>query len=98
MRKIVSIHNPVTYDTIVDVNEPVHIGCIPPPHSVCFVFFFTYFFITDVDECATQENCAHGCHNTLGSYACVCNAAYELGSDGKQCYSPFHVLILSLHP
>lgn len=42
----------------------------------------------DVDECETGENtCAHGCHNTPGSFVCVCNAAYELGADGKQCYS-----------
>lgn len=47
-------------------------------------------FPPDIDECETEEaNCAHGCHNTLGSYVCVCNAAYELGSDGKQCYSQF---------
>lgn len=48
--------------------------------------------VPDIDECQTEaSNCAHGCHNTLGSYVCVCNAAYELGSDGKQCYSAFHV-------
>lgn len=66
-----------------------------------FVVFFppnTFFFVTDVDECETDENnCAHGCHNTLGSYACVCNTAYELGSDGKQCYSAFIGLILLFH-
>lgn len=53
-------------------------------------------FPADIDECDTEEaNCAHGCHNTLGSYACVCNTAYELGSDGKQCYSQFksHLII-----
>ncbi|KAG7256041.1 hypothetical protein CRUP_003371 [Coryphaenoides rupestris] len=37
-----------------------------------------------IDECETpQANCAHGCHNTLGSYACVCLTAYELGADGS---------------
>lgn len=51
--------------------------------------YLLYIFVTDIDECETDANCAHGCHNTLGSYACVCNAAYELGSDGKQCYSQF---------
>lgn len=50
----------------------------------------THCVSSDVDECETKEaDCAHSCHNTLGSYACVCNAAYELGSDGKQCYSQF---------
>lgn len=57
-----------------------------------------HIFVTDIDECETDENnCAHGCHNTLGSYVCVCNAAYELGSDGKQCYSLFDVQTLLLH-
>lgn len=61
----------------------------PSIHSVyCFVLL--HISVTDIDECETEQaNCAHGCHNTLGSYACVCNAAYELGSDGKQCYSQF---------
>lgn len=56
------------------------------------IFFFCVFFVADIDECQTEaSNCAHGCHNTLGSYVCVCNAAYELGSDGKQCYSEIYV-------
>lgn len=58
----------------------------------CFPPFNSASFVPDVDECETQENnCAHGCHNTLGSFVCVCNAAYELGADGKQCYSQSHV-------
>ena len=49
---------------------------------------FCLYFLTDINECETQQaNCAHGCHNTLGSFSCVCLTAYELGSDGKQCYS-----------
>lgn len=64
-------------------------------HFLFFLLFFLHIFVADIDECETEEaNCAHGCHNTLGSYACVCNTAYELGSDGKQCYSEFIVLIL----
>lgn len=80
-----------TYESTVAVN-----ACITP---FCRVFSPQYFFfVTDVDECETDENnCAHGCHNTLGSYACVCNTAYELGSDGKQCYSAFIGLILLFH-
>lgn len=51
---------------------------------------FCHVFIIDIDECEIEEgNCSHGCHNTLGSFVCVCNTAYELGSDGKQCYSEF---------
>ncbi|KAJ8780647.1 hypothetical protein J1605_000690 [Eschrichtius robustus] len=41
----------------------------------------------DVDECATGlAQCAHGCVNTHGSFKCACNAGYELGADGRQCY------------
>lgn len=60
---------------MLDVSCALCVSCAPPP-------------ATDVDECETGENtCAHGCHNTPGSFVCVCNAAYELGADGKQCYS-----------
>ena len=67
-------------------------GC-EPAFRVSVFCFCRVFFVADIDECQTEaSNCAHGCHNTLGSYVCVCNAAYELGSDGKQCYSAFSVL------
>lgn len=76
-------------------NEPV-LTRFNSSLNLCCCFFKPIFF-TDIDECETEEaNCAHGCHNTLGSYACVCNTAYELGSDGKQCYSPLKSLILIL--
>ena len=55
-------------------------------------------FLSDIDECETQQaHCAHGCHNTLGSFACVCLTAYELGSDGKQCYSESTTLYTHYH-
>lgn len=42
----------------------------------------------DVDECATGlAQCAHSCLNTHGSFKCGCHAGYELGADGRQCYS-----------
>lgn len=47
---------------------------------------------SDVDECATGlAQCAHGCLNTHGSFKCVCNAGYELGADGRQCYREWTV-------
>ena len=41
----------------------------------------------DIDECETgQAACAHSCHNNHGSFTCLCNPGYELGSDGRKCY------------
>ena len=40
----------------------------------------------DVDECAEAgQDCAFRCHNTLGSYKCVCPFGYQLAPDGKHC-------------
>ena len=42
--------------------------------------------LIDIDECAEGlEQCAQGCHNTIGSYTCSCNASYVLNSDGRGC-------------
>ena len=44
------------------------------------------FFPIDLDECSLNiDKCAHGCVNTIGSYACYCDAGYKLGSNGLQC-------------
>uniref|UniRef100_A0A8C1TUG2 EGF-like domain-containing protein n=1 Tax=Cyprinus carpio TaxID=7962 RepID=A0A8C1TUG2_CYPCA len=43
--------------------------------------------IQNVDECETGlAACAHSCRNTPGSFSCICNPGYELGSDGRKCY------------
>lgn len=44
--------------------------------------------IVDIDECGTiAEVCEHGeCHNTEGSYFCVCTTpGYELSPDKQRC-------------
>lgn len=39
---------------------------------------------TDIDECASNHNCAHICTNTLGSYECSCRKDYVL-VNGSAC-------------
>lgn len=39
----------------------------------------------DKNECQTGHNCQQICHNTIGSYTCSCNQAYDLNSDGRTC-------------
>ena len=40
----------------------------------------------DVNECLEQDNkCAFRCHNTVGSYRCVCPYGYQLAVDGRHC-------------
>uniref|UniRef100_A0A2K6UV43 Hemicentin-2 n=1 Tax=Saimiri boliviensis boliviensis TaxID=39432 RepID=A0A2K6UV43_SAIBB len=40
---------------------------------------------TDLDECRVRNLCQHACHNTEGSYQCVCPAGYRLLPSGKNC-------------
>lgn len=51
-------------------------------------FFFDMafdFYSPDVDECANPRSCPEHstCHNSLGSYSCVCNTGYESRSGKK---------------
>lgn len=40
---------------------------------------FAAVFITDVDECQTNNGgCQHECHNSIGSYRCSCHNGYVL--------------------
>ncbi|ROT63665.1 putative multiple epidermal growth factor-like domains protein 6 [Penaeus vannamei] len=41
----------------------------------------------DVDECQMPGICSQQCRNTWGSYTCLCNTGYQLGTDHKSCYS-----------
>ena len=44
------------------------------------------FSITDIDECTEDSHrCEQICHNSVGSYACSCNAGYRLSQDGVTC-------------
>ena len=45
-----------------------------------------YFSCIDIDECSEgTDGCDQLCSNNVGSYECVCNAGYRLGSDGFTC-------------
>ncbi|XP_075687673.1 uromodulin-like [Rhinoderma darwinii] len=54
------------------------------------------FTCSDIDECAYSwsNNCSYGiCHNTFGSYTCLCPSGYTTSSDGtcadiNECASP----------
>ena len=44
------------------------------------------YFLLDVNECETSNGgCAHTCHNTIGTYYCVCNSGYYVSSNGHSC-------------
>ncbi|GFU59748.1 multiple epidermal growth factor-like domains protein 6 [Trichonephila clavipes] len=40
----------------------------------------------NIDECSTNNPCAHVCHNTPGSFTCMCHLHFQLGNDGKSCF------------
>ena len=47
-------------------------------------------FITDVDECATNNGgCNQICKNSYGSYHCECDSGYELSADNHTCVGKF---------
>lgn len=47
---------------------------------------------SDIDECIVNGvMCRNGrCVNTEGSFQCICNAGFELTSDGKNCIGEDH--------
>lgn len=49
-----------------------------------------YFYLPDVDECANSRSCPEHstCHNSLGSYSCVCNPGYVSRSGKKSFQGP----------
>lgn len=54
---------------------------------VCLLYFLP---LADLDECvANGRICNNGrCVNTEGSFHCVCNAGFEISTDGKNCQGP----------
>ena len=48
------------------------------------------YMSTDINECNQQNGgCLHSCTNTKGSFVCTCTPGYQLGVDGKSCYSEY---------
>lgn len=46
--------------------------------------------LSDIDECTIENGgCSEACINTNGSYTCTCTNGYQLGNDGKSCYSMY---------
>ncbi|XP_069163060.1 hemicentin-1 isoform X2 [Procambarus clarkii] len=39
----------------------------------------------DVDECTLTDRCQHHCHNTFGSYMCLCPPGYRLNPNQRTC-------------
>ncbi|XP_030000348.1 hemicentin-1 [Sphaeramia orbicularis] len=39
----------------------------------------------DVDECLLRKPCQHECHNTIGSFQCLCPPGYHLLPNGRSC-------------
>uniref|UniRef100_A0A8D3BIL8 Fibrillin 1 n=1 Tax=Scophthalmus maximus TaxID=52904 RepID=A0A8D3BIL8_SCOMX len=67
----------------------------------CMSLFFTCaigLFLPDLDECvANGRICNNGrCVNTEGSFHCVCNAGFEITSDGKNCQDQDECLIRNM--
>ena len=57
-------------------------------HKSRFLFFslFSFFFLTDIDECKTYPYKCHVnalCNNTHGSHVCTCKPGYT--GDGRNC-------------
>ena len=51
-----------------------------------FSYAFSYFFISDIDECAKDiDSCDQICTNTPGSYNCSCQKGFKLSRDALNC-------------
>ena len=47
-------------------------------------FAFTFEFI-DINECDGDHKCKYKCHNTQGSFKCLCPDGYKLKGDARSC-------------
>ena len=55
-------------------------------HDVIISYAFSYFFISDIDECAKDiDSCDQICTNTPGSYNCSCQKGFKLSRDALNC-------------
>ncbi|KAG0728614.1 Hemicentin-1 [Chionoecetes opilio] len=39
----------------------------------------------DIDECRLRDRCQHRCHNTFGSFVCLCPPGYRLNHNQRTC-------------
>ena len=61
--------------------------------SVILFSFFTFFCVTDIDECKTYPGKCHTnaiCKNTHGSHVCACKPGYT--GDGHNCTGTVNIL------
>ncbi|KAB0363192.1 hypothetical protein FD754_007348, partial [Muntiacus muntjak] len=60
------------------------------PHFLPCLQWGFHFYSPDVDECAISRSCPdHStCHNSVGSYSCVCNPGYVSRSGKKSFQGP----------
>lgn len=49
------------------------------------VNFKIWDIFTDLNECASKNNCTQKCSNAIGTYTCSCFEGYTLGGDGFTC-------------
>ena len=67
---------------------------VSPISLLDLVLFCFIFFITDKDECATdQHDCAEGmvCQNMIGGYDCVCPTGFKATNEVPPCEGQYNV-------
>ena len=59
-------------------------------HCIFYLDPGFHFYSPDVDECANPRSCPEHstCHNSLGSYSCVCNPGFQSRSGRKSFQGP----------
>lgn len=59
-------------------------------HCIFYLDPGFHFYSPDVDECANPRSCPEHstCHNSLGSYSCVCNPGFQSRSGKKSFQGP----------
>ena len=73
-----------TYILSALIRKLSHIQCTL--HSTCIEKCDTFLFITDVNECETENGgCAHSCFNYEGGFNCSCDVGYVLSANESDC-------------